>query len=683
MAASNRDRIDRGFIDLGKGVYPFFEREMKKEFGATWSTVASANFHPSEQANPNWQDPQKLLKAMWDCWNTVFRKTLGHAERSYVSELMTARNAWAHHHTFSYDDTHRVLDTMYRLLTAVSADEDASELQKAKEEVLRVRYDEQRRSEERRQARSAAVAGTPTSGVSPWRDVVEPHPDVQSGTYQQAEFAADLWQVYKGEGSLEYRLPVEFYRRTYITEGIRDLLTGALKRLGGQAEDPVIQLQTNFGGGKTHSMLSLYHLFSGIDAHLLPGLEPVLDEVGLEPPSKVHRAVLVGNRISPGKPLVKDDGTKVRTLWGEMAWQLGESAGGQGREAYAMLAEDDELGTNPGDVITDLLRKYSPCLVMIDEWVAYARQLHDEPDLPGGSFDTQFTFAQALVEAVKAVPNALLVISVPASDIEVGGQRGKDALVRLKNVIERVAKEWRPASAEESFEIVRRRLFQPIPEERYPMRDQAIRTFSRMYQDQAGEFPSECREKEYERRMQAAYLIHPELFDRLYQDWSSLERFQRTRGVLRLMAKVIHELWTQNDNGLLILPSMVPIQATQVQAELARYLPDNWVPIIEQDIDGPTSLPSRLDDANPNLGRYSACRRVARTIFVGSVPKAGTNQPGIGDDRIRLGSAQPGETVATFGDALRRLSDKATHLYVDGCTTICTTYGREHPKPPP
>lgn len=657
MALSNRDRIDRGFILLAQGLYPFFEREMKDEYGANWSGVASSNFHPSEQINPNWQDPYKLLKAMWDHWNNVFKKTLGHNERSYVSELMGVRNDWAHHKPFTYNDTHRALDSMARLLTAVAAADEADEVQQMTDDVLRTKFEEQRRSEERRQARSTAVAGTPTGGLSAWRDVVEPHPDVQSGTYQQAEFAADLWQVYKNEGSIEYRKPAEFFQRTYITDGLRDLLVGALRRLNGLPEDPVIQLQTNFGGGKTHSLLALFHLFSGIDAHKLPGMEEVLEEAGVEPPETVCRAVLVGNRISAGSPIVKDDGTEVRTLWGEIAWQLG------GREAFDLVREDDEKGTNPGDALTELLRRASPCLVMIDEWVAYARQLHDGPDLPGGTFDTQFTFAQALVEAVKAVPDALIVISLPASDIEVGGQRGKDALVRLTNVIERIAKEWRPASAEESFEIVRRRLFQPILDDRYPARDQVIRAFSRMYQDQASEFPSACREKEYERRMKTAYPLHPELFDRLYSDWSSLERFQRTRGVLRLMAKVIHELWTQSDDSLLILPSMVPIQASQVQAELTRYLSDNWVPIIDDDVDGPVSLPSRLDDANPNLGRYSACRRVARTIFIGSVPKAHTSNPGISDDRIRLGCAQPGETVATFGDALRRLSEKATHLY--------------------
>jgi hypothetical protein len=183
---------------------------------------------------------------------------------------------------------------------------------------------------------------------------------------------------------------------------------------------------------------------------------------------------------------------------------------------------------------------------------------------------------------------------------------------------------------------------------------------------QAQEFPSACREGDYERRLAAAYPIHPELFDRLYTDWSSLDKFQRTRGILRLMAAVIHTLWERQEAGLLILPAMVPIDEPAVQFELTRYLDDPWVPVLEKDVDGAHSLPLHLDRENPNLGHYSACRRVARTLFLGSAPTLHTGNRGLEDRRVKLGCAQPGEAVATFGDALRRLTDQAMHLYVDG-----------------
>ena len=182
--------------------------------------------------------------------------------------------------------------------------------------------------------------------------------------------------------------------------------------------DPVLQLQTTFGGGKTHSMLALYHLFSGATVNELSGMDTVMQDTGVASLPPVNRVVLVGNRISPGNPVTKADGTEVRTLWGELAWQLGRAAGGEAeaRRAYERVRADDERATNPGDVLRELLNQYAPSLILIDEWVAYARQLHDEGDLPAGSFETQFTFAQALSESAKLARDCLLVISLPASD---------------------------------------------------------------------------------------------------------------------------------------------------------------------------------------------------------------------------------------------------------------------------
>jgi predicted AAA+ superfamily ATPase len=272
-----------------------------------------------------------------------------------------------------------------------------------------------------------------------------------------------------------------------------------------------------------------------------------------------------------------------------------------------------------------------------------------------------------LTESAKGVEGVFLVVSIPASDTEIGGEGGKAALDRLKNAVGRIQSPWRPASAEESFEIVRRRLFQPITEgSDFADRDAVVKAFGSLYRSQVQEFPSECREKDYERRLEAAYPIHPELFDRLYGSWASLERFQRTRGVLRLMAAVIHILWERQDSSLLIMPATVPVDSAPVQSELTRYLEDPWVPVIEKDVDGPHSLPLSLDRNNPNLGRYSACRRVARAIYMGSAPTLRTAHRGIEETSIKLGCVQPGESVAIFGDALRRLTDQATHLYVDG-----------------
>jgi predicted AAA+ superfamily ATPase len=675
MAITNHERVGKMLHLITDGLKPFVEREMKNTYQASWFDEAKKSIGDSQlklmgdDQSAEW-DAAGILVTMWDHWNEVFRKTLGKAERTLVSELRDVRNKWAHQKPFSTDDAYRALDSATRLLGAVSAPE-AEELEKMKMELLRIRFDEQARSEKRKSAGTAIESST-TGNLKPWREVVTPHKDVASGRYQQAEFAADLWQVHLGQGTDEYKNPVEFFRRTYLTESLKGILVGAVRRLAGEGGDPVVQLQTNFGGGKTHSMLALYHLFSGSTLSELVGIDAVMQEAGATKLPTARRVVLVGNKISPGNPSTKPDGTVVRTLWGEIAWQLGS------KKAFARVKADDEKATSPGDVLRELFVEYGPCLILIDEWVAYARQLHDQSDLPAGGFETQFTFAQVLTESAKLAKNCLLVISLPASDttgsphtqaddVEVGGQRGREALDRLRNVVGRVESSWRPASAEEGFEIVRRRLFEPMTDPaQFKDRDVVARAFADFYRSQQAEFPPECRDADYEKRIKAAYPIHPEIFDRLYTDWSTLVKFQRTRGVLRLMAAVIHSLWEKGDRNPLILPANISIDDPRVQFELTRYLSDNWVPVIEKDVDGPSSLPLRLDSEVPNLGKFSACRRVARTIYMGSAPTTAAAHRGIEDRRVKLGCVMPGESPAVFGDALRRLAGAATYLYQDG-----------------
>jgi predicted AAA+ superfamily ATPase len=673
MAITNQDRVGKAMDLLRQGLAPFVEREVQEKvrIGAVnMDTVRRFSEDPTLAKKPitEW-DIAALLKLMVAAWREVFGTTLGRSDLSLAQELRDWRNKWAHQERFTSRDAERALDSASRLLTAISAPQ-AEEIDKIMLELRRLTFEEQVRNEKKKVGGSlieSAAAGS----LKPWRDVVTPHADVASGRYQQAEFAADLWQVHIGQGTAEYNNPKEFFRRTYLTESLKRLLVGAVRRVSGQGGDPVVQLQTNFGGGKTHSMLALYHLFSGTPVADLAGVDAVMADAGAKSLPKVKRVVLVGNKISPGNPATKSDGTVVHTLWGELAWQLG------GKKAFSRIAKDDEKATSPGDVLRELFVEYGPCLILIDEWVAYARQLHDQSDLPAGSFETMFTFAQALTESAKLANNCLLVVSLPASDtggsphtqaddVEVGGIRGREALDRLRNVIGRVESSWRPATAEEGFEIVRRRLFEPIPADQFKNRDLTARGFSELYHVQAAEFPPECRSADYEKRIQAAYPIHPEVFDRLYSDWSTLVKFQRTRGVLRLMAAVIHCLWEKGDKNPLILPSTIPIDDARVQFELTRYLSDAWAPIIERDIDGPNSLPVKIDNEQPNLGRLHATRRVARTVYMGSAPTAGAAHRGLEDRRVTLGCVMPGEPPAVFGDALRRLAAAATYLYQDG-----------------
>lgn len=658
MALTNKERIGRMLDGLAAGLKPVVEQAFTKAYGPTWvSTVEAAKGTGAGSSDPN--DPQFLLNALWFHWQDTLGKTLGMAEKNYVAELRLTRNRWAHpgEKPFSGDDVYRAYDTAERLLRSVAAPQ-ADELAKAKATILMENAVSQAK-EKQKASTAAPVAAEPLKGLSPWRSIATPHPDVAAGRYRQAEFAADLAQVARGEGAKEYVDPREFFARTYLTEGLRLLLTGALRRLTGAGGESVVDLQTTFGGGKTHSMLALWHLVdSSTPVTSLPGLEGVITEAKVSALPKVTRAAIVGTALSPITPRIVE-GTEIRTLWGELAWRLGGAA------AFATVADADRTGVPPGaDALRALLAAHAPVVVLIDEWVTYARLQWGKDDLPGGTFDAALSFAQQLTGAVDQVPGALLVVSLPSSAIEVGGEGGQKALASLKHVVHRVDAPWRPAAAQESFEIVRRRLFEPLTPEAIKGRDEVVQRFGELYAQHQGSFPAETKEKAYLERLRTCYPIHPELFDRLFDDWSTLERFQRTRGVLKLMAAVVHALWEKQDGNLLIWPASIPLDDAMVLPQLTQYLDDSWQPIIETDVDGTSSLPLRLDRENAGTyGRYSAARRVARTVFLGSAPLPAAANRGIDDRRILLGSVQPGETPATFGDALRKLAGQATYLY--------------------
>jgi hypothetical protein len=389
-------------------------------------------------------------------------------------------------------------------------------------------------------------------------------------------------------------------------------------------------------------------------------------------PDGVNRVALVGTQLSAVASSPKSDGTVVKTIWGELAYQLG------GKKAYEIVKESDQKSVSPGKELKVLLEKYSQSVILIDEWVAYARQLWGREDLAAGTFDTQFSFAQTLTEVAKTVPGTFLVISIPASHdpqrdgesqgsaLEVGGPNGQEALRRLQNVVRRVADPWSPASPEESFEIVRRRLFQEPNAQ--TLNDIAItaKKFVEFYRNHVGEFPVEASDLNYENRIKAAYPIHPELFDRLYRDWSTLERFQRTRGVLRLMSTVVHALWTSQDASPMILPANIPLYDAKVSSELTQYLPDQWKAIIDTDIAGGTSTPAVIDKERPMLGQRAITQRIATTIFIGATPTLSSAHKGIERHNVWLGSAVPGDTVGNFGSAIDLLQQRASYFYGEG-----------------
>lgn len=678
MAPSNRQRIGHMFELIAPALDSFIASVVGSELGgaSSWTALVEAKDAKNGTAGKEYSttDPQVQLRMLTENiphqvrpgW-FPFDGQLSPLHKAYAGELRDVRNKWAHNGSFSDDDAYRALDTAERLLAAIGTPGVADQVSTLRRDLRRVTAD---RDDKR--VLKTAVTNPESAGLRPWREVLPPHDDVATGNFHASEFAADLYKVASsGEAGRDYADPVEFFARTYLTAGLRDLIGRSVRRMSGDDNaPPVINLQTNFGGGKTHSMLSLWHLAAGLPRTAYPQeTQEVLAECGYDRvPSDVRRVAIVGNHTSASGS-VKADGTKVNTIWGELAWQLGGATG------HSIVAKADADRTPPGEALHDLLAAYAPAVILIDEWVAYARSLFTRTDLAGGTFDDQFTFAQSLTEAVKGTTGVLLAISIPASENgdgaqpaagsaeEVGGAHGLEALHRLQNVVRRVADPWRPASSDEAFHIVRRRLFVSPNPAALASIGATAKGFVEMYRKHSDEFPRECWDNDYEERIRRTYPIHPELFDRLYEDWSSLERFQRTRGVLRLMNTVIHALWIGEDASPLIMPGSIPLAAQAVNSEIAQYLPDQWKAIIDADVDGPHSEPAKIDNSRSIFGQRSLTKRLARTVFFGAAPTIGSAQKGLETRRVFLGTAAPGDVPGNFHSALTALSDRATYFY--------------------
>lgn len=493
--------------------------------------------------------------------------------------------------------------------------------------------------------------------MKPWREIAIPHDDVAKGSFSESEFAADLTKVRAGNAPQEYQNPSVFFERTYLTEGMRLLLDSVLRRLSGRGGDPVVQLKTAFGGGKTHSMLTVYHLAQGgKEAANWSGIAPLLTAANLESAPTARVVVLDGNALAPAQPAKRGE-ILVHTLWGELAWQLG------GSEGYEMVAQSDKQATSPGkEILTALLSKYAPAVILMDESVAYLRQLVNRKDLPAGTFEANMSFIQALTEALTSTPKTLLLASLPESDTEMAGKDGHSALQALEKYFKRVESIWKPVAAQESFSIVRKRLFQPIRD--LSQRNQVCDAAFAYYGQNATLFPVETQKSDYLDRLKEAYPIHPEVFDRLYEDWSTLEKFQRTRGVLQMMALGIHYLWKTGNTDSFIMPGGLHLGDSAFANKAMSYLDNGWDAVIDKDIDGKQSDSAEVDSKETRFGSLQAARRLARAIFFGTAPGHNHQGKGVGQDEkhVLLGAVQPEQNPAVYKDALKAIENRLHYL---------------------
>ena len=384
---TNYQRVTEGLRTLTAVLAPYVAQELRGELGGEWwSRGVLGVLHENQRRGLPARgeddelmgklDAARCLRLMDVRWNDLFRQKLSREHRTWIKELISTRNKWAHPELLGMadEDAWRALDTMTRLVEQIDAD--ATERLRALART--VRYGTEGPSTSVAEVAAPTSAGSVRAdrggvltavsrhGLRPWKDVARPHPDVSAGRYRQAEFAADLSQVARGRAEAEYQDPVEFFARTYVTEGMRGLMTQALRRIARQGGEPVIQLKTAFGGGKTHSLLALYHLLRGrVAFDKLRGVDDLLKKAGIGRPPPARVAVVVGTAINPTRERRPANlpGITIRTLWGEIAAQLAEQAGDP--KLFNRVRSADRKGVPPGsDALRGLFDACGPCLIL-------------------------------------------------------------------------------------------------------------------------------------------------------------------------------------------------------------------------------------------------------------------------------------------------------------------------------
>lgn len=473
--------------------------------------------------------------------------------------------------------------------------------------------------------------------MKPWVQVVVPDEDVRKGGFDESVFAADLSDVVADRAPTQYRDAETFFRKTYLTQGLLNLLSAVLARLSGKGRgEAVIQIQTPFGGGKTHSLIALYNLFThGGRLGSNETVQRVMQEAEVRSIPKVRVAPFVGTSPDP---------LEGRTPWGELAARL---------QNYALLREHDQQRIAPGKDLLHELIGATPTLILMDEIAAYATAAK--------AFREQVVvFFQELTETVKVVPSCALVVTLPSSVPY--DEEGEKALQQLEKVFGRVEAIYTPVALEgdDIYEVLKSRLFEERPDA--DVARQVAQEYFDLYQRLGSDAPQEAREATYRDRMCKAYPFHPEVVDILLQRWSTFPTFQRTRGVLRLLADVVADLYGRKHDAPLIQPAHLNLSKDSIQREFIKHIGNEFAGVIASDIVGSGAKAPKIDrEMGSEYARVGVASGLATSIFFGSF--SGSEKRGVTVPWLRLAVLREGIPPALVGDALRRLESELWYAH--------------------
>ncbi|MCS7213831.1 MAG: DUF499 domain-containing protein [Candidatus Calescibacterium sp.] len=393
--------------------------------------------------------------------------------------------------------------------------------------------------------------------IKPWPEVVKLHPDVESESTAISTYAIDLGAIVEKDPNVPpiYRDAYSFFKATHLTRDMRFLIEEVYDRLSGREGNRVLQLRSPFGGGKSHTLATLYYALKNRKELeiLFPEMKKLPKIYG------VKVAVFDGEKFDAltGKQV---EGKTIHTIWGYIAWQLGK---------YELLEEHDKKKVAPGGDLVKKIIGDEPVLIILDEVLRYVEKSAGVKVEESALSRQVLDFMQTITTEVSGSRYACMIYSLPASARESFGN--EQMLEILDHLTSRVDAKREPITGDDIFAVLRKRLLDEAPPEEIANKVadiyiDSIRKNILTYvssDEERREF--EERIIKYRERFVMAYPFHPALIDLMRERWASIPDFQRTRGVLRFLATVLRHLKKRNVSDLLISATDIPIDEPEVR----------------------------------------------------------------------------------------------------------------------
>lgn len=663
-----QDNLYKAFGLFIEAFRPYVVEILSKEAGDKWPAWFVEALLPPQKENWNQglrsgSEPVSLIDYPYlksftikykDLLRGDFKKDTNNLP-SKLDSIYEVRNKLAHFQEISEDEFSLTFINMKSIARSIGMDElenILAKLQDSKSETESVGKQGQINTQ------------TVSDNSLPWFRVVTPHMDIRQGRLDESVFAANLAEVALGNGREIYSNPAMFFSKTFFTTGLRNVAKTVLKGLNGKedAENRVISLQTGFGGGKTHTLISLFHLAKwGKNAIHSGYTKELLSYTGVPEFDTANIAVFTNTTNDPANGRFVEDGVHIQTIWGELAYQLG------GKSAYELVRKNDEGLIAPAGIFKQVLEKCKPALILVDELADYCVKASARQTGSSSLADQTISFMQELTEAVSGSNHCVAVVTLPASVQEVGNTpEAQSILSSLQKRVSRVGADTQPVADEEIYEVIRRRLFEDIGDP--AVIENVSAKYMDMYHEYWSELPPIANKSEYKQKLLKSYPFHPELIDVFRVRWASHHDFQRTRGVLRLLAAIVSDLWKRQQNlpgeNAMIHTGVVNFaNLDALSGQLKKLYGNGYDSVISADVAGSSSNAFKIDSAKHEYGHWYLTQSIASVILLNSFGSEGTNK-GISVPELKLNLLSPnGFNHNSINGALDELESNAYYLY--------------------